>query len=264
VNFAAASNMNPLSGRHVMIVAAHPDDETLGAGACLGDAKRITLVHSTDGSRSHLKAISKGFATREHYGRARQAELRQAFLLLSVEKCFVSLDIRDQRVAFHIAETARALGRIFVERNPDLIVTHAFEGGHPDHDATAMAVHLAWRTLKESMPLYEMTGYHNATGKDVYGGFIPRSETDAICIVLSPEAQARKKAMLAAFASQKSVVRRYPLDSESFRPAPYYEFSAAPHAGTMFYEKHRLAMTWQKWCVLADQASHAFAARSLL
>ena len=256
--FVAPSN-NPLSGRHVMIVAAHPDDETLGAGACIAEAQRVTLVHITDGSKSRLKAISKGFATRESYGRARQEELRRAFLPLPMEKDFVTLDVRDQRVAFHIAETARSLRRLFLERKPDLILTHAFEGGHPDHDATAMAVHLAWRTLETSVPLYEMTGYHNAPGKDVYGLFIPRADTAVTCVGPSPEARARKKAMLAAFVSQKAVVHRYPVDTESFRPAPCYEFTTAPHAGKMFYEKHRLAMTWREWCVLADRASREFA-----
>jgi LmbE family N-acetylglucosaminyl deacetylase len=253
---------NPLSERHVMVVAAHPDDETLGAGAAIAEARRITLVHVTDGAESLRRAKRKGFATRAMYARARGEELQRAFSSVLTEKSFVALGIRDQRAAFHIADVAKSLRDLFLDHKPDLILTHAFEGGHPDHDATAMAVHLAWRTLEMPVPLYEMTGYNNASGKDVYGVFVPRMDVGTTRVFLSPEAQARKKAMLAAFASQNDTVARFPLSSESFRPAPCYQFTTAPHAGSMYYENHRLPMTWRLWRMLARRAAREFEGRA--
>ena len=62
-----------------LIVAAHPDDETLGAGAQLGRCDRLTLVHLTDGApRDPWFHRQAGVATRADYARLRAAELETA------------------------------------------------------------------------------------------------------------------------------------------------------------------------------------------
>lgn len=235
-----------------MVVVAHPDDESLGAGISLAQARRITFVHVTDGARSFINALSKGFLTRAHYAQARQKELRHALFTISAEKEFVSLGLRDQRAAYHIAETAKSLRQYCNQYMPDLILTHAFEGGHPDHDATAMAVHLA--TSGSRTPLYEMSGYNRFGGQDQYGAFVPRPGTETIIVPLTPEEQSQKKAMLAAFSSQKKIVEKFPVAVESFRLAPQYDFRVAPHEGPLYYEAHKLGTTWPVWNELARAA----------
>jgi len=241
-----------------MVVAAHPDDETISAGGSIADAERITLVHVTDGSglRGHAPRI--GFPSRQAYARARREEVCHAFSLVPLEKDFIELGVRDQRAAFAIAAIAKSLRLLFLDRKPDLILTHAFEGTHPDHDATAMAVHLASRTLATPVRLFEMAGYTNTGGKGIYGSFLPRGDVETVSVTLRPDASKRKKAMLAEFFSQKIANQPIPLDIENFRPASQYQFTSTPYTGLPFYEQQRLGMTRRVWRILAQRAQREF------
>jgi N-acetylglucosamine malate deacetylase 2 len=50
------------------------------------------------------------------------------------------LGYTDQEAALHLAEIARTLARLFVEERIEAVLTHPYEGGHPDHDASAFCV----------------------------------------------------------------------------------------------------------------------------
>lgn len=243
---------NPFSSKHVAVVVAHPDDETIGAGGALGRARRITLVHTTDGASSALEAVFRGFATRASYAHSRREELACAFRKLSVESEFLPLNYRDQRLAFDISSLARSLEKILRARKPDLVLTHAFEGGHPDHDATAMAVHLA----APGVPIVEMAGYHNAGGKAVRGSFI--SGESFTTVRLSPGEAARKRAMLSSFASQRRTIEKFTLSPEIFRMARSYCFTEPPHEGKLYYENHWMPMTAGLWRRLAARAIYEY------
>ena len=53
-------------GEPVAIVVAHPDDETIAAGASLPLLRTLTLVHVTDGAPARLQdARAAGFGTAE-------------------------------------------------------------------------------------------------------------------------------------------------------------------------------------------------------
>jgi len=253
-----AKDQNPLAGRHVMVITAHPDDETIGAGACLADAERISLVQVTDGARSAVVALSRGFTSRRRYRQAREEELLRALSILRKPVEWVRLEIRDQHAAFHIADIARRLGELIATHKPDIVLTHAFEGAHPDHDAVAMAAYLALRSPGLSTPQVEITGYHRLGGSDTYGCFLSRSDASVIHVGLSADQRAQKRAMLACFISQRSIVSRFGLDQEVFRIAPRYDFNQRPHEGTLYYEKHRLLMRWSLWRVLVRRALDEF------
>lgn len=67
------------SDARVAVVGAHPDDETIGAGAQLARLRRLTLVHVTDGApRNGRDAAAAGFADPRAYAEARRAELDAA------------------------------------------------------------------------------------------------------------------------------------------------------------------------------------------
>jgi len=248
---------HPLSGLHVMVVVAHQDDETLGAGGSFAECGRLTMVYVTDGAPDRKMSRERGFATRAAYARARIEEAKRALSLTSVETTFVCLDVRDQRAAFCMAELGFRLRKLFAEFAPDVILTHAFEGGHPDHDATVFAVHAAQRMLDKGIPIIEMTGYHNANGNPVYGSFMWSDDVQPVTIPLSAQARARKKAMLESFASQKDVISCFSLEAESFRIAPRYNFSKRPHDGELCYERNSFSMTWNLWLRLVRRATRS-------
>ncbi|NMH98916.1 PIG-L family deacetylase, partial [Pseudonocardia sp. K10HN5] len=70
---------DPAAHDHLVVLAAHPDDETLGAGGCLRAAHRagarVTLVVATDGEAAYPGLDSAG---RGALAGARRAELHAA------------------------------------------------------------------------------------------------------------------------------------------------------------------------------------------
>jgi glycosyltransferase involved in cell wall biosynthesis/LmbE family N-acetylglucosaminyl deacetylase len=250
--------LHPLAGLHVMLVVAHPDDETLGAGGSFCDFGRLTIVYVTDGAPNSKLSRKRGFATRAAYARARMEEARRGLSLVTLETTFVCLEVQDQRAALSMAEIAFRLYALFVEFTPDVILTHAFEGGHPDHDATAFAVHAAQQMMDKQIPTVEITGYHNANGSEVFGSFVLRNDAQPVTVFLSAEARTRKKAMLDMFVTQKNMVSCFPIEFESFRLAPRYDFSKRPHDGKLYYENQSFSMTWGLWLRLVRRAKRSF------
>ena len=74
-------------GERVVVVVAHPDDETLWAGALLGRLQNALLIHLTDGAPADgADAHRLGFASRDAYAAARAAELDTALVALGLSR----------------------------------------------------------------------------------------------------------------------------------------------------------------------------------
>jgi LmbE family N-acetylglucosaminyl deacetylase len=217
-----------------LLVVAHPDDESVGAGAQLARLAELTLVLITDGAPRDLAFSEKaGCATREDYAALRARELDLALRRGDTQPARLSLGIVDQEAALHLPEIITRLEELIARTRPAAILTHPYEGGHPDHDAAAFAVSVARTRSGVRAAAFEMA-YYNAHGD---GTFLPDGPADVV-VPLSDEGRARKQAMLAAHRSQAHVLCRFPVDSERFRVAPTYDFTQPPHAGQLYYEKH--------------------------
>src|SRR5690242_10819274 len=97
--------------RGIALVAAHPDDEVLGAGGRLAELGAVTLVHVTDGAPRDMRdARSAGFDTREAYALARRTELDRALVAAhaTLERR-VMLGVADQETPFRLAALVREL-----------------------------------------------------------------------------------------------------------------------------------------------------------
>jgi N-acetylglucosamine malate deacetylase 2 len=149
---------------------------------------------------------------------------------------------------------------------PQLLLTHAYEGGHPDHDAAAFALRAAAERLGRedgwTPALAEMLSYHREEEGVSADRFLPAS-TDrwAVTLRLTPHERRLRQRMLACFSSRAEALlvlgdRAY----ERFRPAPRYDFARAPHAGPLHYEELGFAMTGAQWRRLASAARRAIAA----
>src|SRR5262249_6142017 len=134
----------------------------------------------------------------------------------------------DREVHNELPSIVRALRAIADEIRPRTVLTHAYEGGHPDHDATAFAV----RAAMPGVELTEFAGYH-AGGLDL----LPRP--GAIEIRRLTEAElARRDRALACFVSQAPILESLRRARECVRTAPREDFGKPPHEGPLFYERH--------------------------
>lgn len=241
--------------RSVAIVCAHPDDETVGAGsriAALGS--NVSLIFTTDGSPLNMEdATAAGFSTRKEYASARRAELHAALTAAGTLPREVRfLNYPDQQGPMNLVEITRDLVTAFEEIRPEIVVTHPYEGGHPDHDATAFAVHSASHILLAERGwtpvILEMSCYFNRNGEICTGEFLPHACAPVSEIPLSAEQQKQKLEMVSKYSTQKNTLQYFPTHKESFRPAPKYNFLQPPHEGTLFYELFNWGMTGSRWC----------------
>lgn len=264
----ANPDKNAVSPGNIIIVAAHPDDETIGVGAWLASLPDAVIVHTTDGApRDPRFRPSMPAAEREAYAAARCDELAAALALAGIQPHqIIQLGVVDMEAAPRAAELAVMLMDIFRALDPDLVISHPYEGGHPDHDATALAVHAAAALIQrrgERPPeLAEMTSYHSVQGRFTTDTFL--AGRDAIAAVspscwgysrrLNQPARARKAAMFRAFATQEDVLRSFGFDVERVRAAPLYDFTRAPHRGALHYEEQGLPLSGERFRGLAKDA----------
>lgn len=253
-----------LRGRGSVIVAAHPDDETLGAGVCFRGLRPLAFIHITDGAPRDMRdAAENGFTSREEYAAARRREFLECLRAGGIQPAeTVSLGYVDQEAALHLVELAGEILTLIQRLKPSTIFTHPYEGGHPDHDAAAFAVRAACLRLPPAArpAIVEFTSYHDRGGSMETGVFLPDGDVRQLVMKLGKEARARKERMLGCYRTQRKVIQRFSISEERFRPAPRYDFTSAPHPGRLFYEQVGLGMTGELWRDLARAALQELAA----
>jgi LmbE family N-acetylglucosaminyl deacetylase len=130
----------------LVIVAPHPDDETLGAGGLAYDLSirgwSVDVVVVTDGSASHPGVA--GLAA------IRANENKCACTALGLRRRPIQLGFRDGHLSPDDPSLVTALVRVLA--GADIVVAPRFDDGHADHAATERATTAAVRTMTTQGP----------------------------------------------------------------------------------------------------------------
>jgi LmbE family N-acetylglucosaminyl deacetylase len=177
--------------RSAVVLAAHPDDEVLGAGGILSllsaAGVRLRLVAVTDGGASH-----PGHPALDSLARRRSAETLAALRILGAADAEVArLGLPDAGLDSRIAEIAARLAGLADGFD---ICLAPWEGDiHPDHEAVGRAARIARLPLMS----YPIWMWHWSFPAD------PRVPWHrALRVPLRPAAAARKRLAIRCFGSQ--------------------------------------------------------------
>jgi LmbE family N-acetylglucosaminyl deacetylase len=174
-----------------VIVAAHPDDEVLGAGGLLSllaaGGARLRLIAVTDGEASH-----PGIAEPAALAERRVAETTAALRLLGAGRAdVVRLRLPDTGLAAREDEIAFLLQHLVP--GFDVCLAPWEKDAHADHEAAGRAA----RRASPQTIFYPVWTWHWAVSGD------PRVPwRDALSVPLPPAVAARKRAAINCFASQ--------------------------------------------------------------
>ena len=161
------------------------------------------------------------------------------------------LGIEDHECIRHLPEIMDMVTELVREVQPSVIIHLAYEGGHPDHDTTPLAAHVASQRVEFPIAFFEVPTY-NTSGPKIMpyrvNGFV-KSYGPWTYVPLDREAKKAKKGD--RYSNQSQWFFMYPFGilgtwrslrgrGEPIRPTPDYDFLQPPDPGKLLYQ-HRQA-----------------------
>lgn len=153
--------LEPLTGP-VVVIAPHPDDETLGAGGLIAtlsaQGTRVSIVAATDGENAYDLSLDK----RRSLGHTREREQRRALEDLGVGADAIRrLRLMDSGLMDQGAELERG---ILEAVEPGMTILAPWHGDfHPDHIACAHAARSVSRAKNIPLLSYFFWTWHRGT-----------------------------------------------------------------------------------------------------
>ena len=187
-----------LSAGKILVLAAHPDDEVLGAGGALALAadlgSTIRVWIATDGTAQ--QGVAEGGEAA--YGERRREEARRAAAALGVPPpVFGGLEDRT------LDSSGEALERILADEiagfGPDLVLCPSPAEIHPDHRALSEALYRTVARSRPGDPDHDTYRFLDIAFYEISQPFLPNALVD-----IGPAAR-RKDEAVAAYASQQAV-----------------------------------------------------------
>lgn len=195
---------------HVLVAAAHPDDETLGTGALIAELAAlgctVVVVVATAGEHSHPRSAT---VSPELLATMRRAEARRAVGRLAPAARLVQLSLPDGRLQGHHKRLVRELRSVLT--TDTLLLAPWVDDGHPDHDALGRAAAAAAAEVGATVAHYPVWLWHWERPE--------RLAWDAVHVVEPrPAALHRKREAIGAYRSQTGPLSPLPGDEPVVTP----------------------------------------------
>ena len=236
--------MEPLTvsrADRILVLAPHPDDETLATGGLLQRAQavhaEVRVLFVTDGEnnpwaqRATERRWRIGRADRERWGERRREEAQAALACLGVSPWQTGfLGFPDQGIHGLVVsgdeDLIEALGGELERFTPTLLVSPSLEDLHPDHSACAVLVRLALARLDaRQRPPRERQFIVHHDG--------PLATDRAVPLALCDEERERKRRAILCHASQlrmrRDALLSFATAEELFFPAGMPSEHCAEH-----------------------------------
>jgi LmbE family N-acetylglucosaminyl deacetylase len=151
----------------LIVVAPHPDDETLGLGSMAAQLAAsgvdVAVVSVSDGGAAEPDASP---SQRIRLESRRRSELRRATEVLEIGAP-ISLGLPDGRLAEHQGELTELLAAILDKAAPGTWCAATWRGdGHPDHEAVGRAAAAACARTDTTLMEYPVWMWHWASPAD--------------------------------------------------------------------------------------------------
>lgn len=187
----------PAAPGRLLVVGAHPDDETLGAGGLIHTAARagwaVEVVSATAGEGSHPDSPTHPPA---RLAAVRRDELADAVARLAPAAGVTCLGLPDGSVADHEAELVAHLVTAIGTDGPDVLICTTWRRDrHPDHEAVGRAAAVAADRTDARLLEYPVWLWHWGHDEDVPWPDVRRFRLD-------DTTRAAKRSAVSAHASQ--------------------------------------------------------------
>lgn len=186
----------------VLTVAAHPDDETLGAGGTMA-------WHAARGDTVWACVLADGASSRHSHVQQQADCARQACDVLGVDR-LVMVGLPDQRLdTLSLLDVITPIERCIEELQPDVVLTHFMGDVNEDHRLVARATMVATRPVPGT-PVRRVCAFEIPSSTD-WAPPIPGSIfAPNVFVDISETLETKLTAMKAYAGTHISEVRPYP------------------------------------------------------
>ncbi len=178
----------------VLVVAAHPDDELLGAGGTL-------IKHAENGDCVRTVLMCEGESLRYGKNSGQDEAISEAAQILGISRP-ITLGYPDQRLdTYTLTELIRPLEEISREYRPDIVYCQWGGDANRDHQIVFEAANIAFRPLDGQLTEFYCFYTVSSTEWAYPRSFVPDTWSDISGVL---------ERKIHAFQCYKSEVRAYP------------------------------------------------------
>ena len=231
--------------RNAIVLAPHEDDEMLGVGILLQRfCGHVKVVFMTDGAPisgypMKKRMLPSPIMSREEYADIRKGESVLAANTIGLKESDLAyIGAEDSGLSHVLVDTCEALRGMISSFNPYYIFFPAYEGGHPDHDATAaIAKALSHYDDLREISFFEYALYSSPDGLKIFNEFQDASSGDIRIIAEHDERNIKKEAVSCYKSQLGGLLGNFSIERETIRPARFDRIDGSIPTGKTYLER---------------------------